>query len=392
MERKNAEISSRKTPAADRTQALAGVKKIVVKVGTHVIADESGRLVPARIGALARQVCELKKRGLQVILVTSGAIGAGVQRLGLSSRPEDLPTLQAAAAAGQPVLMNAYAEQFGKLSACAGQILLTHEDIRSRRRFLNARNTINRLLALGVVPVINENDTVAVEEIKFGDNDRLSALVASLTGADLLVLLSTVDGYYSRFSGDGRGEGLLSTVTRVTGEMLENSTVKTSPLSVGGMVTKLQAVRIVVNAGQSVVIANGGHDNVLLDLLGGQPVGTLFLPRDGGKLPTRKRWLAYFSKPAGSLHVDAGAEGALRRKGGSLLPGGVTGVAGDFRSGDTVMLCGPSGAEFGRGIAQYGADEVRKIRGHKTSDIASILGQKTFDEVVHRDNMVVFDD
>lgn len=356
-----------------------------------MLTQKNGSADKKRIANLAKQICTLKKQGIDVILVSSGAVGAGVKKLNLSRKPTDVPTLQAAAAIGQTALMNTYTQAFEKHDVQIGQILLTHEDIRSRKRFLNARNTITRLLELGLVPVINENDSVAVDEIRFGDNDMLSALVTNLVNADALVILTTVDGLYETFSKDGKKGPLLDIVYRITKEIRDNSTVKTGKLSTGGMATKLDAVKIVIKSGEIAAIANGGKDDILQTILSGANEGTVFVPAPE-KMSAKKRWLAYFSKPAGTVSVDAGAEKALREKGKSLLAGGICKVSGNFKFGDTVSVVDENNNEFARGIANYSAAETKLIKGLKTSQIKDALGTKTFDEFIHRNNMVVFAD
>ncbi len=357
-------------------------------MGTHVLANKNGSISRARVEALATGLCEIKATGTEVILVTSGAVGAGLKALGLKKRPEDLPTLQACAAAGQTVLMDLYTEFFSAHKVKVGQILATHEDIRSRKRFLNARNTIERLLELGAVPIINENDSVAVDEIRFGDNDMLSALTANLVRAELLVILTTVDGFYESFNSDGKNGKPIDSVTKITKKMLDSCKIKTGTLSIGGMASKLKAVSTVVNAGEMAVIANGTKKDILKKIMAGKEEGTFFVPAPE-KLSSKKRWLAFFAKPSGTLVLDDGAVNALIKRGSSLLPGGVTEVDGTFEKGDTISLTNKNGEEIGRGISNYSSQDTLKIKGCKTKAIALVLGKKSSDELIHRNDMVI---
>jgi glutamate 5-kinase len=374
----------------DTRPALSRARRLVVKVGSALIASPAHGVDPARIAALAGDVAGVIRDGREVALVSSGAIVSGTARLGLARRPRTIPEKQAAAAVGQSALMWSYEHAFKEHGIQVGQVLLTGHDISDRTRYLNARNTLLALLDYGVLPVVNENDTVAVDEIKVGDNDNLAALVAHLIDADLLVLLTDIDGLYV---GDPRrdpGARRLDTVTAVTPEIRELAfdTAARARLSVGGMGTKLDAAQKAAASGIPMVIASGLEPGTLPRLLKGEPLGTYFYPRDD-RLAARKRWIAFAVPPQGRLTVDAGAKKALTERGKSLLPSGLVGVAGDFRAGEVVALALADGPEFARGLVNYDADELRKIRGVSTAEIERALGYKGMDEVVHRDNLVV---
>ena len=375
-------------PAADARRALTRARRIVVKVGSaQITAPGQGPNAP-RIAALAADIAAAREARREVALVSSGAIVTGMARLGLTERPRAIPQTQAAAAVGQSALMWHYEQAFKRHRLRVGQVLLTLQDISDRSRYLNARNTLHALLGFGVVPIVNENDTVAVDEIRVGDNDNLAAFVAQLIDADLLVLLTDVDGLYT---GDPRRDPAakrLETVEAVTEDIQRLVFDAPAAVSVGGMSTKLEAAQKAGASGIPMVIASGTERRVLRRLLEGEPVGTLFLPRDD-KLAARKRWIAFAVPPQGRLTVDAGAEKALTERGKSLLPSGLLEVSGEFAVGAVVALAGPAGAEFARGLVNYDAEELRKIRGAKTRDIERTLGYKGFDEVIHRDNLVV---
>ena len=369
-------------------RGLGRVNRLVVKVGSGLISAPAQGLLPERIGALADELAALAKDGREVVVVSSGAIAAGMARLGLAQRPRSIPEKQAAAAVGQSALMWHYEQAFARHEIRVAQVLLTQEDISARTRYLNARNTLLVLLRFRVVPIVNENDTVAVEEIKVGDNDNLAALVAHLIDADLLVILTDLDGLYT---GDPRvdpGARWLPTVEAVTEEIERLAWDADGQVSVGGMSTKLEAARKVTSSGIPMVIASGREPGTLPRVLRGEPVGTYFVPR-GDRLQGRKRWIAFAVPPQGRLSVDAGARSALIERGKSLLPSGVVEVEGEFHAGEVVSLSAPDGKEFARGLTNYDAAELRKIRGAKTGAIEELLGYKSFDEVIHRDNLVL---
>jgi len=365
-----------------RKQVMAGVRSAVVKLGTNVLADASGVLDEAAIGRIAEQVIALEARGIRVAVVSSGAIAAGVAELGLGKRPAALPQLQACAAVGQAKLMLMFDRAFVAHGRHAAQILLVREDVENRSRYLNVRNCIAALHDIGAVPVVNENDTVSVDEIRFGENDILAAMVTNLLRADLLVLLTTVDGVFR----DAARKDPFDVVEDM-GEVMAAADGSRSTLGTGGMPTKLAAAAKVTSAGEIAVIANGRRPNVLVDLLDGQIVGTLFLPT-ARKLSARERWIGLTRRPRGKVLVDEGAARAvLARK--SLLASGITGVEGQFTSGDVVLVVAPGNREIAQGLANYTADDVRKIKGLKTSQFAKVLGDRTYDEVIHANNLVV---
>jgi glutamate 5-kinase len=370
---------------------LARAKRIVVKVGTGTLTDREGRFDPANCARLAADLAEVARvRGL--VLVSSGAVAVGVGRLGLvrqKGRPWDIPTKQAAAAVGQPHLMAAWGDALAAHGLAVAQVLLTAEDLASRTRFLNARRTFERLLALGIVPVVNENDTVAVEEIKVGDNDTLAGLVAGCIEADLVAMLTDVEGLYDRAPGEP-GATLLHDVPRVTAEVERMAGGAGSERSVGGMITKVKAARKLAAQGVVTALLSGRRPGALQALLAGEPVGTVFA-RGQARLQARKGWLAAAARGKGVIVVDAGARKALVDSGKSLLPSGVRTVHGSFKIGDPVDIAVDPARPFARGLAGYGADEVRRIAGLKTSEIERVLGYKYLDEVVHRDDLVVLE-
>ena len=372
----------------DPRRALSRARRVVVKVGSGLITAPDGGPTAPLIARLAADLAALVADRREVALVSSGAIATGTARLGLGGRPRSIPEKQAAAAVGQSSLMWHYEQAFKEHGITVGQVLLTGQDISDRSRYLNARNTLLTLLSWGVLPIVNENDTVAVEEIKVGDNDNLAALVAHLIDADLLVLLTDVDGLYT---GDPRQDPAarrLETVGAITEDIQRLVFGSVGAGSVGGMSTKLEAAQKANASGIPMVIASGHEPGTLQRLLRGEQVGTYFQPRDD-RLAARKRWIAFAVPPQGRLTVDAGARRALTERGKSLLPSGIVGVEGEFAAGSVVGLAECNGADFARGLVNYDAGELRKIRGSKTQDIEKSLGYKGFDEVVHRDNLVV---
>lgn len=373
-----------------RWNVLAQVRRLVVKVGTGVLSAPDGRLDARRVGRVAGVVAEIiGARGVQVVLVSSGAIGAGMGILGHRRRPRELAELQAAASAGQSHLMAVYGNAFRRRGLRVAQVLLTHDDLRSRQRHLNARNTILRLLDYGVVPIANENDAVAVAEIQFGDNDRLAALVCHLVQADALIILSVVEGLLA--PGPEGGLELVSEVTRIDDAVRQWAGGPGSDRSVGGMISKVEAADMVTRAGDPVVIASGLEPHVVRRILDGERIGTLFLPNlpPRGRMPGRDRWIAYFHRTRGRIEVDTGARRAIQEGGGSLLPSGVVRVEGRFGVGDVVEIAEDGGAVFARGLANCDADTLAAIRGRRTAEVRAILGRGYHDEVVHRDNLVL---
>lgn len=363
-------------------------KILVIKIGTSVLTSEKGSLDTAIVKNIAEGVAQIKKKGFNVIIVTSGAIVVGMQILGLSKRPENLPEIQACAAVGQAQLMKIYDDYFRNLDFMTAQVLLTQGDINNRRRYLNARNTLLALLKKDIIPIVNENDTVSTEEIKFGDNDRLSSLVANLIEADKLIIASDVDGLYKFDRKEKTKKEILHRVDRITEEIEMMVEDKHSRFGVGGMSTKLQAAKMCINAGIECILVNGKRKDVLIDVLKGKTIGTLFVARQP-KISARKRWIAYSSKVAGKVKVDSGAREVLINKNRSLLASGIIGCSGRFDVGDAVSIVDEQNREFARGITNYSSSELNKIKGQKTKEIEKILGYKYYDEVVHRDNLVI---
>ncbi|HEY7315602.1 MAG TPA: glutamate 5-kinase [Gemmataceae bacterium] len=373
---------------AVRQEVIALAQTVVVKVGTNVLTHEDGRLDPPRLQALADQLQRLRAGGRKVALVSSGAIGAGMGRLALPRRPADLRQLQACAAVGQTFLMRAYEDCLAKHGIPTAQILLTAGDFDSRGRYLNARNTILTLFEYGCLPIINENDTVSVAEIRFGDNDHLAALVTNLLQAPLLVLLTVVDGLYASDPRTDPSAELLTTVPAIDASIMEKAGGSRSTLGTGGMRSKLRAARLATVAGESVLIANGSVPGILDAIFRAEPVGTLFLPHDR-TLPAWKRWLGYTARPRGRLVVDAGARQAVQHQGRSLLPIGVVQVGGTFGKGDVVTLLDDAGVEFARGLSNYSSGDIERLRGLRSEQVREALGASAYEEVIHRDNLVV---
>ncbi len=371
-----------------RQEVIALAQMVVIKIGTNVLAAADGTLAQERVQSLADQVERARQAGKKVALVSSGAVGAGVGRLALGKRPTDLRHLQACAAVGQSFLMRAYEEALAASGTHTAQILLTASDFDNRARYLNVRNTILTLFEWNVLPIINENDTVSVAEIRFGDNDHLAAMVTNLLRAPLLVLLTNVDGLYDSDPRTNPAAKVIASVPAIDGAIMDMAGTSRSALGTGGMRSKLRAARLATMAGESVIIANGGRPGVLDALFAGEALGTLFLPH-GGSVPSWKRWLGFTAQPKGRLVVDAGARAAVQQKGRSLLPIGVVQVQGDFSKGDVVALCDPEGQEFARGLSNYSAADAGRIVGLRTEQIGAVLGGMPYEEIVHRDNLVV---
>ncbi len=372
-----------------RQEIAATAATIVVKVGTRVLTHHDGTLNEQRIAQLAEQLSEINASGRRVVLVSSGAVGAGMSQLGLKSRPTGLARLQAVAAIGQTNLIEMYDRTFRLHGRRAAQVLLTAEDLDDRQRYLNVRNTLLSLLEFNAIPVINENDTVSVDELMatFGDNDRLAALVTNLLRAPLLIILSDVDGLYDGDPNDTNSQ-LMPTVHAVNEAILAKALDHKTGLSKGGMLSKLKAARIVTSAGENLIIANGRHPSTVRDIMAGQPVGTLFLGQGKSASPW-KRWLRFSTQPRGRILLDQGACDAIAAGGRSLLAIGIIAAKGDFTKGDVVSLCGHDGPEFARGLTNYDAPDIERIKGLKSDRIAQILGHCPYEEVVHRDNLAV---
>jgi len=369
--------------AALRKQLMANVRSMVVKVGTALLTREHGRLDRRLIGGIARQLAELQRRGIKLTLVSSGAVGAGIGRVGLPGRPRSMSMLQATAAVGQPALMSLYERTLARHDLHVGQVLVTRADFEDRTRYVNVSNTIAALHRLGAIPIINENDTTAIDELdRFADNDTIAALVTNLLRADLLVVLTVVDGL---FNAEGQ---LVDLVPAVDQQVQSLARAERSALGSGGMAGKLAAAKMVTDAGEGVVIANGRKRDVLLRLLEGERMGTIFAPAPR-KLSARQRWIAGAVRPAGTVVVDAGAAEAVRAQGKSLLARGITGVEGKFDRGAIVRVADPEGRTLAHGVSNYSARELATIQGLKSAEISDALGSKPFDEAIHRDNLVL---
>lgn len=368
---------------------LNKVRRVVVKVGSGVLAGREQNLNRTRVASLVEGLSSLLENGIQAILVTSGAVATGAPIMGLAGRAKSIPQKQACAAIGQTLLMALYEECCAERGYHSAQILLTQDDVRNRERYLNARNTFETLLGAGVIPIVNENDSVAVSEIKFGDNDNLSAEVAALVGADLLLILSMVDGLYEYFA---PGQKPLSVVEKITSGHFElaRDHVTATSISTGGMRSKLMAIRKANQYGIPAVLAGGIKDQIIQRVISGEEEGTLFLPRED-KLSARQYWILHTLAPKGTLSIDSGALRAIRDQGRSLLPIGITAVEGSFRSGNSVRILGPDGVELARGLSYYNSQEVAIIKGCRTGEIESRLGYRYYDEVVHRDNLVLIE-
>ncbi|MCG3178098.1 MAG: Glutamate 5-kinase [Phycisphaerae bacterium] len=367
-----------------RRNVVAAARLVVVKIGTNVLTGADGRLDRRLIGRLAGQIARHHSAGRRFVVVSSGAIGAGMGELHLPTRPRRLPELQAAAAVGQKHLMNLFSVAFQRHGVHAAQLLLTRADFENRSRYLNIRNSIDALHRFGSIPVINENDVVAVDEIRFGDNDTIAALTTNLLRANLLIVLTVVDGL---LDGDGRRIDLIE---RVTAAVTKLANRNRSSLGSGGMKSKLEAISRVTESGEIAMIANGRMPNVIARILAGEPVGTVFLPA-ARKMTSRHRWIGMTVRPVGAVHVDAGAARAVVEGRKSLLPSGIVEVEGEFEAGEVISVLGPDGRELARGLSRYDAAEVARIRGCRTSEIAARLGPTAHhgDEVIHRDNLVV---
>ena len=371
----------------DVREGLKTAKRVVVKVGTSTITRPTGGANLVRMEEIAREIAGLADEGREMVLVTSGAIAAGMNRMGLKTRPKDVSKRQALAAVGQGVLMHLYETMFASYGQTAGQVLLTKENSVRHNQYTNSRNALLAMIAMGVVPVVNENDAVSVDELKIGDNDTLSATVASLVDADALIILSDVDGLYTANPQEHPDAKLISEVREVTPEIEALAGGAGTAGGTGGMVTKLAAAKIAMSAGVTMIIARGDRFGVMREVLEGKTVGTVFFARDE-HLRARKAWLAFGRHIGGNLTVDEGCVRAMR-SGASLLAAGIKSVDGDFQPKSTVRVLGPDGREIARGVANYGANEIRRIAGKKTKEIIKILPEATHDEVIHRDNLVM---
>ncbi|MFA6568095.1 MAG: glutamate 5-kinase [Victivallales bacterium] len=367
---------------ASRQKAIKKASSIIVKVGTRLLTDTS------RISLLISQIEKLREKKYNVLLVSSGAVGLGMKTLGMTSRPKKLSEIQALAAVGQSKLMSLYEAECRKFGFHAAQLLLTAADIQNRERHLNVLNCIYSLWNENILPIVNENDSVSVDELKFGDNDRLAALIATMTRSGLTVLLTMVDGLHSLK--DGKLDKRISVVSNLSDEIRKMATgTDDSSFSVGGMSSKLSAAETVTKSGEYLWIADGKDPEILVKIINAKDVGTLFLPASEKQMDSKKRWLSFFSKPSGIIIVDDGAAKALSKKGGSLLPSGITGTDGNFNRGDTVAICDRAGATIAKGLSNYSDREIGKILGRKSSEASAILGYDGDEEIVHRNNMVL---
>lgn len=369
---------------------MIAAERIVVKVGTSTLTHATGQLDLRRMEKLVRDLVDLANQGKKLVLVSSGAVGAGMGRLGFSRRPRTLREKQALAAVGQGILVHMYEKFFAEYGWVVAQVLLTREDFSDRRRYLNVSHTFSQLLEYGVIPIVNENDTTAVEELRFGDNDNLAALVAGAIDADLLVILSDIDGLYDDDPRTNPRARKLPVVKEITPEIEHLAGGAGSSFGTGGMSTKIQAAKICTSSGIPMVIASGTQEGVLHDILAGREVGTVFLPR-ADKLRGKKKWIAYGSAASGKIVIDAGAAQALTAEGKSLLPVGIVAVEGQFEAGSVVRVYDPTGKEVARGIVNYSAQELELIKGKKTGEIEAVLGHKDYDEAIHRDNLVLWE-
>ena len=370
-------------------EALKKAKRIVVKVGTSTITYANGKRNFSQIDRLARELSDLQNQGKEMILVSSGAVAVGVDRLGLPAKPSTIPGKQACAAVGQGVLMHTYEKLFADYGLIVAQVLITRTEAIDRHRYTNCRNTFMTLLQQGVIPIVNENDVVALDELKIGDNDNMSALVAGIVDADLVIIMSDIDGLYTANPATHPEATLVHTVQEITPEIEASAGGVGSSRGTGGMATKIQAAKAATNSGIQLVIASGTEKNAIPRILQGEEIGTLFVSREN-RLQFRKRWLAFGAKIQGSIVVDDGCAKAIRKAGGcSILPAGIYQVVGDFQSGSTISVIDKEGHELARGLVHYTAAELEKIKGCKSSDIEGILGHKNYDEVIHRDDLVI---
>jgi glutamate 5-kinase len=367
---------------------MARGKRVVVKVGTSTLTGADGRVDHDWLADLARQVAGLRSHGAEVVIVSSGAIAAGVESLGLTSRPRELTGLQAAAAVGQVRLISTYADVMAERDMPVAQVLITRHDTGHRQAYLYACQTLDRLLEMGVVPVVNENDTTAVEEIRFGDNDTLAALVGVMVHADLVVLLTDIEGLYDHDPQQDEQAVLLEHVDELTDEVMAAAGGSGSEHGTGGMATKLEAARILMKAGIPMVVCDGRRSDVLLDAFEGLPVGTYFAG-GVGEVEARKLWIAFARHPRGTVVVDAGARDALCLRGKSLLPAGVVGTKGRFVAGDAIAIVDAEGTAIARGLTDVSSDDLERVKGHTTSEISEIAPELAGKEVVHRDRLVI---
>lgn len=370
-------------------EALKKAKRIVIKVGTSTITYANGKRNFSQIDRLAREISDLQNQGKEMILVTSGAVAVGVDRMGLPGKPKTIPGKQASAAVGQGVLMHTYEKFFADYGQIVAQVLITKTEAIDRHRYTNTRNTFMELMRQRVIPIVNENDVVALDELKIGDNDNMSALVAGIVDADLVIILSDVDGLYTANPQTHPDAVIVPEVAEITPEIEASAGGVGSARGTGGMATKIQAAKAATSSGIHLVIASGTEKNAITRVLQGEELGTLFVSREN-RLQFRKRWLAFGAKIAGSIVVDDGCAKAIRKAGGcSILPAGVFAVQGEFLPGSTVSVIDKDAHELARGLVHYSSAELEQIKGCNSGEIANILGHKNFDEVIHRDDLVI---
>ena len=370
-----------------KKRILKRARRIVVKIGSQILSSADG-IQEDRVKDLVRDLAALHDQKKAIVVVSSGAVAAGMTRLGRKERPRTIPEKQALAAVGQIKLMALYERYFSKFDKNVAQVLLTHEDLANRQRYINAKHTFQMLLESSIIPIVNENDTVAVEEMKFGDNDHLSSLVATLLEADLLVILSDVQGVYDRDPRSHRDAVLIPLITDIKAAVRQVPGASQSQFGTGGIATKLGAAEKAAAAGIPTIITSGMQANMLARVFQDEEIGTLVIP-DDNRLASRKHWIAFNLKPAGDIVVDQGARDAVTEKGKSLLPSGLKEVRGSFGVGECVRCVDLQGREFARGLVNYTAQELNQIKGLHTSKIENMLGYKAYDEVIHRDDLVV---
>lgn len=371
----------------ERKEILLNVKRVLIKIGTGVLTGQDGLDLDI-IKQLVDEIAELTKKGYQIVVISSGAIASGMQKMGFAGKHKSIPQKQAAAAIGQGRLMRVYSDAFGKHGLVVAQMLLTMSDLTDRKRFLNVRNSLSTLMEWGVIPIINENDTVAVDEIKFGDNDNLAAMMANIIEAHLLINLTNTKGLYDRNPAGARKSKLIPLVEEITDEIEAMATAEADPVGMGGMRSKVLAAKRVVAFGIPYIIAHGKTKGILHDIFDGKKTGTLFLPLDE-HMKSRKYWIAFTLRSRGKLTLDDGAKKAIINQGKSLLPSGIVKVEGDFQEGDPVSCVDMDGTPLAKGLVNYSFLDINKIKGLKTSQIKQVLGNKPYDEIIHRDNMAV---
>lgn len=372
----------------NRKAIISRTKRAIIKIGSSVLTDDGGILDESAFDRLAKDISAVKNQKRDVAVVSSGAIASGMKKLGLTRKPTEVSMKQAIAACGQSTLIRNYERAFSSYGEKVAQILLTHDNLTDRKRFLNARKTLTTLFGMGIIPIINENDTVAVEEIMLGDNDNLAAHVTSLVEADLLILLTDIGGLYDKDPRRSRDAELIALIDRIDKNVESIAGDTSGRTTTGGMKTKIQAARTAAAFGVPTIIANGKEESTLEDLFAGKEVGTLFLPSEAS-LSRRKHWIAFTLRSAGQIIIDDGARNAISSKGKSLLPSGIKDVKGKFGVGESVTCVDESGAEIARGLTSYSSEDIKLIMGKSTRDIEAVLGHKYSDEVIHRDDLVI---